>query len=873
MGILVDSYNRLYKKAEGEYDEPKKDNPLGSLALPIGAGAATGVAAKGFHDISKINNQFQNWNKTLTADRTKIDQALASGARQFSPEQAQQFIDNYINGARGITQSKILGVRAGNIGLANIRKGVILSRLKEHFGWHLKNRSPIQGIKDIPKVVTDIKERLGKDYSANHYKLYTNPNITLNDLRKHHIEEGFNANGPWSSEFLKSTDLPEDDLFLKKLMNKYRATFGREKYDAIKKTLLANTKSLEGAGTVLQMLGNGRSTVLGTARAYHQTIPPILKKVLSMRAPLLLGGAALTAASGYHAYDKLKNKQADDNDLIADVGASLGVGAGVGSTMKGVNTALNPSRNIAVTYGKMNPEYGSWDIGSGHSNPGDALFELLQQSQKQDPSLKKFNLSKIVRSPSGIVDPKQLKDSYNLIADTGLGHFADYNNPDMNAGKKQHGEFFDHSNARPYESRVGIMTDMLHSTDHSMSGSTFNGLGKGDYALYYGADSPQLEGLKARGVTPIKTNKTFTPLIKNDALATARDTTSKEVMLDNLVKDRPELADKLKDLHGKKIITISGSGRGDFVAQRALEISDELERRGIKNVKILALTAGSGTNPAIQLALKNEPHIIPIHGKLPANTFVGLQRIADVHMGSTGTSSLTEAMMQAGGQNVVPDVWGHEYGHYIPGSIADRWKEVLPTKDVSTDHWNRGNREFAASMPGGLHLEDNPSKIVDLIQNDAALAKSKVDAYHRANMVNADIDEGRKAMPKAIFDIAKKNVTKQRLRGLAGTIAGLGLTGGSIAAWLAHEKYKKKHTKIARSMELKELIKAKKMSDQKDYTHKNEVLRALLDKNPKAFKVDSHLNSGYVGLTHIKSGFKIHAPKSIVPSSLIHPDL
>jgi hypothetical protein len=79
------------------------------------------------------------------------------------------------------------------------------------------------------------------------------------------------------------------------------------------------------------------------------------------------------------------------------------------------------------------------------------------------------------------------------------------------------------------------------------------------------------------------------------------------------------------------------------------------------------------------------------------------------------------------------------------------------------------------------------------------------------------------------------------------------------------------NTKVAKSIELSQLIKAKKMSDQKDYVHKNEVIRRLLEKNPKAFKVDSHLNSDYVGLTHIKSGFKIHAPKSIVPSSLIHP--
>jgi len=108
------------------------------------------------------------------------------------------------------------------------------------------------------------------------------------------------------------------------------------------------------------------------------------------------------------------------------------------------------------------------------------------------------------------------------------------------------------------------------------------------------------------------------------------------------------------------------------------------------------------------------------------------------------------------------------------------------------------------------------------------------------------------------------------LGGLAGGLLGLGLTGLGVSSIINNIKHKKLK-KTAKSMELKELIKAKKMSDQKDYIHKNEIIRKMLEKNPTAFKVDSHLNRGYVGITHIKSGFKIHAPKHIVPSSLINP--
>jgi hypothetical protein len=771
----------------------QKPNTLETIAAPGAALGATALLGKGFGDVAKINNKFTTWHNALNQDRIAIDQLFAGGARQLPPDYAQRFMDTYINGARNITQSKVLGVNAGAILLKNLQLGAVLGRIKEHLGYHIKNRSPIQAIKDIPILTAGIKENLNSG-PINHYKLYSDPKTSLNALRKHHIEDAFHNEGPWSTQFLEDVNLPESEGFLKNLLNLYRSKFGQNRYEEIKKKILSNTKSLDGAGTVLKMIGNNRATVLGTSRAYYQTIPAILNKILSKRLPILTGAGALTAASGYHAYNKLKNKQAEDNDLAMDLGTSVGAGLGTGLVGYNVNRGLNPSRNIAVTYGKSTPDFGSWNIGSGHSNPGDALFELLQEAQKEDPELRKFNLSKIIRNKAGIVDPAQLKPNYNIIADTGIGHFGDYWDDSLNTGKRQHPEFFDHSNARPYNSRVGMMTDMFHTSDKTMSGTTLPGLRKGDHAIYYGNSSgPQLSELQARGINTIRANKTFNPLMLNSAVEAARDMTPKEVILDNLLKSRPELTEHIKELHGKKIITISGSGRGDFVGQRAIELSNELEKRGIKNVKILALTAAAGENAELRKALQAIPHVIPIHGKLDNKTFVGLQRIADVHMGSTGTSSLTESMMQSGGRNVVPPTWGQQYGFYENGSLADRWRGWINGEAFipHTDHWNKGNREFAASMPGGLHLEDDASKIVDFITNDEAVAKAKVEAYIRARIVNEDIDLGRKAVPKAIFDIAKKNITKQRLRGLAGTIAGLGLTGGSIAAWLAHEKAKK----------------------------------------------------------------------------------
>jgi hypothetical protein len=72
-------------------------------------------------------------------------------------------------------------------------------------------------------------------------------------------------------------------------------------------------------------------------------------------------------------------------------------------------------------------------------------------------------------------------------------------------------------------------------------------------------------------------------------------------------------------------------------------------------------------------------------------------------------------------------------------------------------------------------------------------------------------------------------------------------------------------SKIAKSMQLKKLIEAKQMSDKRDYGTKNTILADLLNNYPKQFEVDSALNSKYVGLTHKPSGFKIHAPRNLIP--------
>lgn len=71
-----------------------------------------------------------------------------------------------------------------------------------------------------------------------------------------------------------------------------------------------------------------------------------------------------------------------------------------------------------------------------------------------------------------------------------------------------------------------------------------------------------------------------------------------------------------------------------------------------------------------------------------------------------------------------------------------------------------------------------------------------------------------------------------------------------------------------KSFELSRLLEAKDYSDKKHYKAKNSILKDLINTNPENYTVDSELNHKYVGITHKASGFRIHMPKSLVPTSV-----
>jgi hypothetical protein len=64
------------------------------------------------------------------------------------------------------------------------------------------------------------------------------------------------------------------------------------------------------------------------------------------------------------------------------------------------------------------------------------------------------------------------------------------------------------------------------------------------------------------------------------------------------------------------------------------------------------------------------------------------------------------------------------------------------------------------------------------------------------------------------------------------------------------------------------LLQAKSFSDARNYHEKNKILRNMMTERPEDFLVDSSLNRRFVGVTHVPTSFKVHAPLDIVPSTV-----
>lgn len=103
-----------------------------------------------------------------------------------------------------------------------------------------------------------------------------------------------------------------------------------------------------------------------------------------------------------------------------------------------------------------------------------------------------------------------------------------------------------------------------------------------------------------------------------------------------------------------------------------------------------------------------------------------------------------------------------------------------------------------------------------------------------------------------------------------GGLAGYAIMQKLLAGLRAKEAPKKRE-KRSISPALSALIQTKQLSDQRNYHDKHLRLRALVDKHPDDFVIDSE-KDGILGITHTPTGFQLHVPRRVMPANMKRVD-
>jgi hypothetical protein len=810
-------------KSEGGDSSGISKSTLGGLA----AGGGTLGAYKGFNDLGNIQSKLKDWDEVMGKHRDsldfkygiqqrlvdKIDKKItdpvakakvlesfknnprfASGGEHFvNTGRASKIIDDYITRARGLSQSSIMGINAGDI----------------------------------------LKTLSRKDPGAwMHYEMFTNPKYSLDDLRHHMIEKALHyrdagayyhnaiQNGQYifTPEMKKTLEQPGNIAKrLRDFGKLYPNTFAN---DIVRNAITGVPRSshLNDIGEALRLAGN-KSTIFSTPEVYTKHIMNRLGGLMKLKTPLLTAGSLISGGLLASPYLREQSSFKKKADVSRPEDVLLG-GSAVGLSPYLIQRGLDkftPNKNIGLTYGEMEGPYGMPNIGGGHRGPSKALKSILEEAIVDPKSpLHGYNLDEIVRNKAGIIHapPK----AYNTILDTGLGLFTE-------PGDFWHGETRTHPGGPAplgikAQSRMHLLTDSFANDRLHRGGATeyfrpkkfldYLGLGpitSRHHYLGYGDNferAAQLKGYRSGFLGSLlpqqytRLSEGLTPAVNKDVLDIIANPQTREQVTESLYKNfqktNPDLASKIKDLasSGKRLVTISGSGRGDYAAARAIELAGALRTQGLKDVTIAAQLGAAFDDPKQMQLLAEYPEILTF-GKMPLKDYVNLQRISDMHLGSSGTSSIAESLLQDKPFGVPKDWgfrrWYHGGGgyHITPNTPADthaKFMEILghdPTHgQMEVTSWNRGNLQYAHKRPG-VFAADTADDIVRVLKDPSLMTSLTSGAKTRAAEEMAKLTRGRKNLLDTVIKEVARNNRLSKLKGLG--LVGLG--GATLAGGLS----------------------------------------------------------------------------------------
>jgi len=485
----------------------------------------------------------------------------------------------------------------------------------------------------------------GIKHSVNHYNFFLDNKKPYSDVKAHMIQKALGDHT--MKNVLHRSDILDGDA--KKIIfdtKKYK-TFN-EQHAALQKAkkpraakifreailgkqlkLKFNESGIIGeakrlAGNAGQVLDTPTVYGLGSAQPvkYVKQVGKYLK-----RGGLVAGTAILGIPLARNRFKKQAARKTKKRMAAERSGQGLLAVGGAGAIIGGAKQVYKPGKNIAVTYGTMPA------IGMGHSSPGKAMVDILRkETEGKKGRLKGYKVDTLVRNSDSVY--KYTPKKYNLLVDTGLGGEApDWPDP----VRHTHGGGPNAPAMVPHkihaDNKIRYLTDAVRKKDGWFGANIFPGKVMG-----YG---PNLKRVRREaGLKTVSMSKGLSPILDPRAVKEVRDYkgTSADV-IDQLVSHETSISGgkttkrnigRLKGMRNKKIITISGAGRGDYVATRALEVSNALKKSGLdKDYGVVALMAKAKGTPEEAL-LKGNNNVARL-GLLPRDLFNKAQSTSAVN--------------------------------------------------------------------------------------------------------------------------------------------------------------------------------------------------------------------------------------------------
>jgi len=765
------------------------DNGNRDAAMAIGGAGLAGAGYKLNKDVNNAYGKLDNWASTAGRNHNSLSQHKG----RLPLKEVSQALNDYIAGGREAAQATILGVPAS------------------------------QAVGKIRAILTR------NPATAEHYDLYANPEVPNNRLVGHHLAELGSADEamnhvdksragtgkpmsrdiitPEVRETLKTA--PSIDSGLSALKAKgYRQAARR--VEALLRS--PGVRKGKGApnwlGTTVTGALNAESQGYPAPHIYERTTRPFVTGLSTgAKGSMLAGGAMLSMATISQVLNRIdkhkqvKTAQQNNRPMSWDEPAiAAGSAALAGRGLYNLERGKMPLKNLGVTYGY--PE----GVGQGHAAPGRAIANLLRKELAKDPRFAKMNVEELVRDTAGVLKEPSSRH-YNMMINTGFGsesrgHEFLYNH--LRGGQSAPGVrglpghlwryLFTADRPLAFNDYMGYVTDLpekmpggvfrpQNPTSPTMSGikpwegSSALGYGPGQWSNYVAGFRKNYN--LSTGMTPALDPGTVKGILRN-----TKDPNALGNAINDLVaghKDGYLDPERLKSIaEGKrKLITISGSGRGDAVAARALRLQKMLHKAGLADkFDIMALMAGGAREKPYMEALRGAG--IQSTGFLPSELFNRLQGSSLVNWGSTGMSSAAENLMHKNIQ-AIPTSWSK--GVHAPFKLDAVLRRKLgleePNYRPRLDSWNAGNRQYMLKQKGVVGIQ-SAADMIRLLKDDKRLESLGADSAERVKGQAYNFSVGRRKLIDAVKDRLLHRPRELRLGGmaqLAGSAVGVGGLG------------------------------------------------------------------------------------------------